>query len=149
MQKQYRLNNRRVFNYLYKRGSSLANRRLVLIYAPSKYAKRVGFVVSKKIGKAVVRNKARRRMREAFRSMLDCVADNYNYVLIARPEIANSDYRQIRSSMKKLLCQANLYREPRAAETATEKRAPIGETAHAAQKIERTQSTEPASNLDR
>lgn len=114
MQKKYRLNNSRVFHYLYKRGSSVSNRRLVLIYAPSKFHLRVGFVVSKKIGKAVVRNKVRRRMREAFRSMIGSAADHYNYVLVARPEIALADYRQIKQSIESLLRRAELYREPSA-----------------------------------
>ena len=48
---------------------------------------RFGFTVSKKNGKAVARNRARRRLKEMVRSQLSqCVYENYDYVLIARPE---------------------------------------------------------------
>ena len=56
MQRRYRLKSGRVFDYLHRKGVSSANKRLVLVHAPSKYPLKVGFIVSKKVGKAVVRN---------------------------------------------------------------------------------------------
>ncbi len=109
MQKRYRLTNKRVFRYLYSHGKSVANRHMVLIYAPSKYPLRVGFVVSKKIGKAVVRNKVRRRMRESFRSVVERVQPKTNYILLARAGIDRLEYRQLRDSMLRLLGQAGLW----------------------------------------
>ncbi|MGN0771451.1 MAG: ribonuclease P protein component [Christensenellales bacterium] len=109
MQKKYRLSGRRVFNYLYRKGTSVACGQLVLIYAPSRYPLKVGVVVSKKVGKAVVRNKIRRRIKEAFRLMIPHVADNYNYVVVARPQIATLSYAQIRNSLIGVLKKAKLY----------------------------------------
>lgn len=111
MQKQYRLNNKKVFRYLYSRGKSVASRHMVLIWAPSKYPLRVGFVVSKKIGKAVVRNKVRRRMRESFRSVLDRVAPNANYIVLARAGIDTLTYQQLHAAMLQLLKQAGALRD--------------------------------------
>lgn len=49
---------------------------------------RVGFTCSKKVGNAVARNRARRRLREAARAILpELGRDGWDYVLIGRPEI--------------------------------------------------------------
>lgn len=109
MQKKYRLSGRRVFNYLYRKGTSVANGQLVLIYTPSKYPLKVGVVVSKKIGKAVVRNKIRRRIKEAFRLMIPHVADKYNYIVVARPDVATMSYQDIEKSLVHVLKRAKLY----------------------------------------
>ena len=48
---------------------------------------RVGFTCSKKVGNAVARNRAKRRLREVARAVLPAVGrDGWDYVLIGRPE---------------------------------------------------------------
>lgn len=108
MQKKYRLKSSRVFNYLHRRGVSTANKRLVLVYAPSKYSLKVGFIVNKKVGKAVVRNKVRRRLREAFRALIPFVEDKCNYIIIARAECADSTFSQIADSIVQALKKSKL-----------------------------------------
>jgi len=111
MQKKYRLSGRKTFNYLLNKGTSVPAKALVLIYAPSKYPKHVGFIVSKKIGNAVVRNRTRRRLREAFRSIIPKVTDNHNYVIIARKGIEDLDFLEIKTALIAVLKKANLYKE--------------------------------------
>lgn len=54
---------------------------------PAAPASRLGAVTSRKIGNAVARNRARRRLREAARSVLPRVAvSGHDYVLIGRTE---------------------------------------------------------------
>lgn len=62
---------------------------------------RVGYTVSKTVGNAVTRNRGKRRLREAFRELsLLHSKKHYDYVLIARKEIADADFKKIFSDLK-------------------------------------------------
>ncbi len=68
---------------------------------------RVGFTVTKRIGKAVVRNRARRRLREAVRLLpRDLLRPGHDYVFIAREGTPTCDFaklvQQVRSALEKL-----------------------------------------------
>lgn len=105
----YRLKRGREFAYAYKRGKSVACRNLVLVYVRTGSGTlKAGFSVSKKVGKSVVRNKVKRRLREAFSKLLPLLRQDYNYVFIARKGIAEDDYKSIAGSVEYLLRKANL-----------------------------------------
>ncbi len=62
---------------------------------------RIGFTASKKIGNAVARNKAKRKLREAARNiMLKFGKSNKDYIIIARKEILTADFSKILSDLK-------------------------------------------------
>ena len=62
---------------------------------------RVGYTVSKTVGNAVTRNRAKRRLREAFRDLVPEYAKaNYDYVIIARKEIAEANFEDVVSNLK-------------------------------------------------
>jgi ribonuclease P protein component len=69
---------------------------------------RFGFSVSKRVGNAVVRNRARRRLREIVRLRLPRIVSGWDVVLIARPPIAQAEFRQIEAAVERLLQQAGL-----------------------------------------
>ena len=69
---------------------------------------RVGFVVNKRLGKAVKRNKIKRRMREATRLRIPQIKPGFDIVLIARKQINQATYQEISYSLEKLLKAADL-----------------------------------------
>lgn len=111
MQKKYRLTEKRSFDYIYRKGQSVANKQLVLLYAPTKKGIRIGFVVSKKVGKSVVRNKTKRRLREIIRPLIPLLDEGYNYVFIARNVASECDYQTLEKSVLHLLNLKGLIKE--------------------------------------
>lgn len=112
MKRENRLKKRKHFNYIYKNGESKFSKFLQLVFIKSKVSPfKVGFSVSKKIGKSVVRNKIKRRMREAFFSLSKNVKQNYNYIIVAKEGISEIDFNQIKEEMTSLLIKASVYDE--------------------------------------
>jgi ribonuclease P protein component len=68
-------------------------------------AVRVGFTASKKIGNAVTRNRARRRLRALAREVLAGLArPGWDYVLVARPEATvTRPYADLRADLQRAL----------------------------------------------
>ncbi len=69
---------------------------------------RFGFSVSKRIGKAVVRNRVRRRLREAIRLQQAAIAPGWDVVFIARAPSAEATYRQLAHTCERVLRRAQL-----------------------------------------
>ena len=101
MERRYRLQKNRAFQYVYRKGHSVACRDLVMLCAKGREL-RVGFSVSKKVGKAVVRNKVKRRLRECFRPFLGDVKTGL-YVIVARPSAAQAAFRDLQKDVQYLL----------------------------------------------
>jgi ribonuclease P protein component len=83
-------------------GCLIAN---VLPSAPGQ-ASRLGVVTSKRIGGAVVRNHARRLMRECFRLHQSELARPVDLVLVARPSIAGKSLADVENDLMRVLRQA-------------------------------------------
>lgn len=63
---------------------------------------RVGFTVTRKNGNAVVRNRIRRRLREAVRTALaDDLAPGTDYVIVARPEVLDVPFDHLIRELKR------------------------------------------------
>ncbi len=109
MQRTYRLQKNKQFQYVYRKGKSFASKDIVLLHARGAGLK-VGFSISRKIGNAVVRNRVKRRLRECFRSYLPLVKPGW-YVVVARPGIEQAAFRDLGRGMAYLLKKQNLFRE--------------------------------------
>ncbi|GAB6051758.1 hypothetical protein JCM17960_05780 [Magnetospira thiophila] len=73
---------------------------------------RVGFTVSKKVGNAVVRNRARRRLRAVADQILTLHARvGYDYVLIGRAATPERPFEKLRNDLESSLKRLKLYRE--------------------------------------
>lgn len=68
-------------------------------------AARIGFTASKKIGNAVLRNRAKRRLRALAREVLAPAArPGWDYVLVARPEATvTRPYAELRADLEQAL----------------------------------------------
>ena len=106
LKKEYRLTRRNDFRRVYQKGKTAVNHCLVLYVTPSKnqnQKQRIGFSVSKKIGKAVIRNRIKRQMRAAAYALLPDFSAGKDYVFIARGAIRGKSYRDIERQMAALL----------------------------------------------
>lgn len=92
------LKNNYEFRRLYSKGSSAASPCLVVYARKSKRDKNgLGITVSTKVGKAVVRNRIRRRIREIYRLSEADIVRGTQLVVVARPRAAGASYAELRS----------------------------------------------------
>jgi ribonuclease P protein component len=87
VQRRHRLSRSRDFDAVYRHGRSVSTRFLVLysFARDDDGPPRIGFAVPKGTGSAVVRNRVKRQLREAWRARLAEIPAGRDYVLIARP----------------------------------------------------------------
>ena len=87
------------FHRLYSKGKSAVTPFLVVYARGSKRAgNRIGFTVSTKLGKAVKRNRVRRRLREIYRLHEERFAPGTELVVVARARAVTATYRQLESA---------------------------------------------------
>jgi ribonuclease P protein component len=123
--RQHRLKREEDFARVRAEGRSWSHRLLVLVARPNElgYA-RFGFVVPRRLGKAVVRNRARRLLREAARLLLPIIEGGWDIVLIAREPIRGLKMQQVRDALEQTLRRAGIARPETAPPPAREESVP-------------------------
>ncbi|MFA5634853.1 MAG: ribonuclease P protein component [Anaerovoracaceae bacterium] len=103
------LRNKKDFSSLYNKGKSVGERSLVLIYRKNGLSyNRMAFLASKKVGGSVQRNRARRLLKESFRTLDDPVKSGYDLLFIARKSIIRFKCADVQKSMEAALRKTNL-----------------------------------------
>lgn len=107
-----RLSTKGDFSRLFAKGKYTHASEFVLKYFPNNLPQsRFGFVVSTKISKrAVVRNRAKRQMREIVRSILEKLPAGYDIALIAKPAIKDVEFDKLSTSIRLAFTKARLLR---------------------------------------
>ncbi len=109
--KRYRFHSRGGVNYTYQKGKTIRTPKMSLVYADnSRNHQRFAVVISKKVIKSAVgRNRVRRRVYEAIRSLLpefpekkDCI-----FVVYSR-EVKDMPFSEIQNNIKNLLEQCKI-----------------------------------------
>jgi ribonuclease P protein component len=101
------LTNRAQYTLVYRQGKVWANSLLVMRAMPNGLGlSRYGFSVTKKVGKAVQRNRLKRLLREIM--SLQSLRPGWDIVFIARSVAVNTDYHQLERAVTTLLARAQL-----------------------------------------
>ncbi len=98
----HRLKKDKQFSYVYRKGKRAHSEHLTLFSVASKFKTyKIGYAISKKIGKANQRNKLKRRLKEIVRTG-NFAKDNFNYVLMAKVGAAELDFASLKAEVKKV-----------------------------------------------
>ena len=104
-----RLTSKRDFQVIYAKGRSFVADLIVIHVLPrGGNRRRFGFSVSTKLGNAVVRNRVKRRLREAIRSCLGRMREGRDVVVVARVKCKEASLGRIQEAIERLLRKAGL-----------------------------------------
>ena len=104
----YSIKKDREFRFLYKKGESFVSYGFVCYFRRNtRRRSRCGIVTGKKIGNAVLRNRSRRVIREAFRifdhDLSEKTEQRFDFIFVARSKTASLKSTQLLGIMKKKL----------------------------------------------
>ena len=100
------------FRRVYQRGSSAVNGSMVVYCRKNRLGRtRLGITASTKIGNAVTRNRARRRLREVYRLASPRLSQGWDIIVVARAAAADSDYKKMESAYRHLCGLHNIMKE--------------------------------------
>ena len=120
MKKSFRVKREKDFSAIFRDGTSFANRKFVVYQLENQKSHfRVGLSVSKKLGNAVTRNQIKRRIRHILLSVREHLADNVDFVVIARKGVEGLDYAEMEKNLLHVLKLSKIYQEGNGSEKET------------------------------
>jgi ribonuclease P protein component len=109
VKRRFSVRENRRFQQIRQQGRAYTNELAVAcVLANQLEYSRFGFAVNSRIGPAVVRNRIKRRLREAVRLQMDRIPPGWDIIFIARRPIRNADYHQMEAACARLLRRAHL-----------------------------------------
>lgn len=113
LSRSQRLRLPREFKQVYTHGRSYVHPLVVLyVCRTCRPDVRVGFSVGKKLGRAVVRNRIKRRLREACRLRLPRIQKGFDLVFVGRSALRTAGWKEIGQAVDELLERARLLEPP-------------------------------------
>lgn len=93
LSKEKRINRGKDYNNIYQNGKKIPGRYIIVFVKENKLGRnRFGIVTSKKVGNAVVRNRAKRQLRAIINNGWDMFNDGHDMVVVARRNIAGVNF---------------------------------------------------------
>jgi ribonuclease P protein component len=109
VQRQFRLTRSKDFQRVRQSGKSYAHPLLVLVALPNDGDElHVGVSAGRAVGSAVKRNRAKRLLRAAMRTLIGSIAPGWDLVLIARAPLVTSKTPEVQEALLGLLRRAQL-----------------------------------------
>ena len=113
MQHTYSLKENHIFRRLYAKGKSAVTPTLAAYVRRNRLGRtRLGLTVGTKVGKAVRRNKVRRRMREAYRIHEHQMTPGWDLVIVARVRAAYAPYSELEHDLLRLMDKLGVRQKP-------------------------------------
>lgn len=112
MKKTVTIKSNRDFQRLYRRGKSAVAPTLVLYWQKNRLGEsRLGLTTGTKLGKAVVRNRLRRQLREIYRLNRDKLLPGRDIVVVARVRAVSAGYHAMERDFLRSAKKLGLLRE--------------------------------------
>lgn len=107
--KEARLRKNGEFRRIYDRGKKYNGRYMLLFVVKSEAENnRYGIVASKKVGKAVVRNRSRRQIREIIRAERGNIAPGNDIILVIKSSAVRAEFTDLQQDFVSLCRKARL-----------------------------------------
>jgi ribonuclease P protein component len=88
------------FQALFQRGRRIDRPALVVLWREAKGPTRAGFAVSRQLKNAVQRNRARRRLREAYRASREAAPPGTAMVIVGRPAALTEAFADLTEQLR-------------------------------------------------
>ena len=98
------------FKRVFSEGRRIEGKNLIIFVLKNDYDfNRLGIIVKKETGKAVVRNKIKRRLKEAGRPLNKKLLPGYDIILLAKKNIGESNFFEICHDLESLFYKGRLF----------------------------------------
>jgi ribonuclease P protein component len=112
VQRRFRLSSSTDIQRVRRFGKSYAHPLLVLVVYPNELqVTRIAVIAGRTVGKAVVRSRVKRLIREAVRPLLPQMVQGRDILLLARRGLPAANFTEVQSTLQQLLLRARLLKE--------------------------------------